>query len=99
MCAQIRAMPNQIFHTTLLPDIDPLYTNEINKFGLSVRAIILLKLYQVWRTRLVRTAFIDQTLYTLVAADGSAALNSTPLTMNQLAGFLESQIRAGLKPK
>ena len=35
----------------------------------------------------------------LVNADGSVALNNTPLTMDQLSRFLESQIKAGLKPE
>ena len=35
----------------------------------------------------------------LVNADGSVALNNTPLTMDQLSRFLESQIKTGLKPE
>ena len=65
-------------------------------FALSIiaLAIILLKLYQFWRTRLLRTEFIDRTVRTLRTDGIDAALNHLKDNNHPIAHVMQTTLKA-----
>ena len=65
-------------------------------FALSIiaLAIILLKLYQFWRTRLLRTEFIDRTVLTLRTDGIDAALNHLKSNNHPIAQVMQTTLKA-----